>query len=117
MEPSVEVVSPCGSAAGTIEGSTRVFKALPFATAGRWQQPTQMMDWPPRNIDATGEQLAAWQSNQPQPDDVHQTEDCLKLTIRTPLGADKLPVMCWIQCAAATIYRRPASCLVAPLMR
>jgi para-nitrobenzyl esterase len=101
---TIEVVCPCGSAAGVIEGGTRVFKALPFATAGRWQPPTQLVDWPPRNVDGTGEQLAAWQSKQPQPEEVHQTEDCLKLTIRTPIGAESLPVMVWIQCVAIVIH-------------
>ena len=52
---------------------------------------------------SSGEQLAAWQSKQPQPEDVHQTEDCLKLTIRTPIGAENLPVMVWIQCVVIFI--------------
>ena len=34
-----EVSCPCGVAVGAIEGSTRVFKSMPFATAGRWEQP------------------------------------------------------------------------------
>jgi carboxylesterase type B len=33
-----------------------------------------------------------------QPED--QTEDCLTLTIRAPVGADKMPVMVWIVSAA-----------------
>ena len=51
----------------------------------------------------SGEQFAAWQSKQPQPEEVHQTEDCLKLTIRTPIGAENLPVMVWIQCVMVAI--------------
>ena len=42
------------------------------------------------------EQLAAWQSVQPQPPSVHQTEDCLTVTIRSPAGAAGLPVMVWL---------------------
>ena len=90
-----EVSCPCGVAVGAIEGSTRVFKSMPFATAGRWEQPALVTDWP-SPIDAMSEQLAAYQRNQPQPDDVHQTEDCLTVTVRSPVGASNLPVMCWI---------------------
>ena len=52
-------------------------------------------EWSDAGWDGRGEQLAAWQSVQPQPS-TQQTEDCLTLTVRSPVGATPLPVMCWI---------------------
>ncbi len=73
-----------------------MFKSIPFATARRFELPEPIACWPADGVDATCEQRAAWQSNQPQPDGVQQTEDCLTLTIRHRVGAAKLPVMVWI---------------------
>jgi para-nitrobenzyl esterase len=97
----VEVEVPgLGVARGSTErGRTNVFKGLPFATARRFEPAVAVTSWHGGDgsgtFDATQEQLAAWQSGQPQPQ-VHQTEECLTMTVRTPVGAPGLPVMCWI---------------------
>lgn len=95
MEPQQVAVPGLGMALGALEGSTRVFKGLPFAHAPRFAAPVPVSAWPAGGHDATAEQLAAWQSLQPQAE-TRQTEDCLTVTVRSPVGASGLPVMCWI---------------------
>jgi para-nitrobenzyl esterase len=123
-----------GAARGAVEdgGATAVFRGLPFAHADRFSDAVQVHSWGPTGqpIDATGEQLAAWQAQQGKaptrvewepgairaevgrgrseaearamvasqqpPLPPSQTEDCLTLTVRAPVGASGLPVMVWI---------------------
>ena len=110
------VVAPCGAVRGLVLDGARVFRAIPYALARRFEAPSSVAPWPGVR-DATGLGVIAWQpsivpaahlpdlvrwfSGRPlegQRGDVGDpSEDCLELHVITP-SADgkKRPVMVYI---------------------
>lgn len=89
--------------AGPVLGATgpgfRVFQAIPYATAARWQPPVAPAPWTAvRKVTQPGPRCV--QDVRVDPDyGLATSEDCLNLTVWTPDGATprtRRPVMVWI---------------------
>lgn len=100
------VAAPSGSVSGTLDGSIRTFKGIPYAVPPvggmRWRPPAPMKPW-------TGVRAAkdfgpaCVQSQSKTPVSVYSpaapmpvSEDCLTLNIWAPANAKKAPVFFWI---------------------
>lgn len=100
-KPADPAVAP--TAAGPVRGQVadgyRLFQGIPYAAAGRWQQPGPPAPWQAVR-DATGPGLRCVQDVRVDPDYGRPTgEDCLNLSVWTPAPAAanaRRPVMVWI---------------------
>lgn len=100
------VDAPAGRARGTTDGSTRVFKGLPYAAppvgAMRWRPPAALPRWRgERNAVDFGPGCIQPQSKAPTTlvywaPPMPVSEDCLTLNIWSPTKAENAPVLVWI---------------------
>lgn len=87
-----------GCVRGKREGDATVFRGIPYAAppvgALRWKLPQPPAKWDVRDAFAFGPSCPQLQS--PLNAGLTANEDCLTLTVWSPAGAAKLPVMVWI---------------------
>jgi para-nitrobenzyl esterase len=98
------VTSPAGAVQGASDGTTRVFKGIPYAVPpvgqGRWRPPAAMPPW--QGVKAATEFGPAcvqpsFKFKSVYTQDIGTTsEDCLTLNVWTPADARKAPVVVWI---------------------
>ncbi|MDQ0251980.1 para-nitrobenzyl esterase [Sphingomonas kyeonggiensis] len=104
QEPVVN--APSGSVSGTLEGSIRAFKGIPYAVPPvggmRWRPPAPMQPWTGTRA-AKDFGPACVQPQAKAPTSVYSpaapmpvSEDCLTLNIWAPVNAKKAPVFFWI---------------------
>jgi para-nitrobenzyl esterase len=104
VAPGPQVNAPAGTVRGSLDGSIRVFKGIPYAQPPvgplRWKPPVPLARWsgvreatdfgaachqpPPR--------LSTIYTARPMP----MSEDCLTLNVWTPTSARNAPVFFWI---------------------
>ncbi len=109
QEPVVN--APSGSVQGTLDGSIREFKGIPYAvppTGGmRWRPPAPMQPWKgvrkavdfgPACVQPQGKSQSVYSPAAPLP----VSEDCLTLNIWAPANAKNAPVFFWIHGGALT---------------
>ncbi|MFS2111439.1 carboxylesterase/lipase family protein [Sphingomonas sp. Sphisp140] len=104
QEPVVD--APSGSVSGTLEGSIRAFKGIPYAVPPvggmRWRPPAPMQPWTgTRAAKEFGPACVQPQAKTPTsvyspPAPMPVSEDCLTLNIWAPANAKKAPVFFWI---------------------
>ena len=98
------VTAPAGQLRGQTEGTTLVFKGIPYALPpvgpARWTPPVAMPPWPGvRKADQFG--AACFQLTSPFKTVYYDvlpavSENCLFLNVWAPANAHNLPVMAWI---------------------
>ena len=99
-----EVNAPAGVVQGSVEGSLRVFKGIPYAQPPvgplRWQPPLPLARWngvrQATEFGAACYQPAPRLSNIYAGDPMTMSEDCLTLNIWAPAGARNAAVFFWI---------------------
>lgn len=81
----------CGAVISVTEGKVQAYKGIPYAQAGRWEDPAPPTPWTDP-LDAT-----QFGSTCPQaPTTASQSEDCLSINVWRPQDAADLPVMVFI---------------------
>lgn len=97
------VATEGGMVEGTVEGSIRVFRSIPYAAPPvgdlRWRAPEPAPAWPGvRKADAFSPICPQEGAYPPESPAEPMSEDCLTLNIWTPAvsASEKLPVMVWI---------------------
>jgi para-nitrobenzyl esterase len=104
IAPGPQVNAPAGAVRGTLDGSIRVFKGIPYAQPPvgplRWKPPQSLARW--AGVREATEFGAACHQPPPRlstiymPRPMPMSEDCLTLNVWTPANTRNAPVFFWI---------------------
>ena len=104
VAPGPQVNAPAGTVRGSLDGSIRVFKGIPYAQPPvgplRWKPPVPLARW--SGVREATEFGAACHQPPPRLSTIYtarpmpMSEDCLTLNVWTPTSARNAPVFFWI---------------------
>jgi para-nitrobenzyl esterase len=104
VAPGPQVNAPAGAVRGSLDGSIRVFKGIPYAQPPigplRWTPPVPLARW--SGVREATEVAAACHQPPPRLSTIYtarpmpMSEDCLTLNVWTPTSARNAPVFFWI---------------------
>jgi para-nitrobenzyl esterase len=104
VAPGPQVNAPAGAVRGSLDGSIRVFKGIPYAQPPigplRWTPPVPLARW--SGVREATEFGAACHQPPPRLSTIYtarpmpMSEDCLTLNVWTPTNARNAPVFFWI---------------------